>query len=622
MPPPKLSISEWADKERRLSPEASAEPGRWDTARAEYQRGIMDSICNPEVSEVVVMCSAQVGKSEMLLNAIGYYISHDPAPMMIFQPTIEMAEAFSKDRIAPMIRDTPSLKAKIGDPKARDSGQTILHKVFQAGHLTIAGANSPSSLASRPVRIIFFDEVDRYDASAGTEGDPVNLGKKRATTFWNRRIALVSTPTIRGASRIEAAFNETDQRRFFVPCVHCGHKDHLQWSNVRWRDHDPTTAVYVCGECGGIHDDKDRAKMVRQGEWRATSEAAAPGLVGFHLNELYSPWRKLREVVADFLSAKKSQETLKTWINTSLGETWEAGDLKVAASDLAKRAEDYELGVAPHGVCELTAGVDVQDDRLEFTVFGWGEGEECWVVDYGVIAGNPTLDDVWTKLDEYLSRPIRNVYGHDMRIRIAAIDSGGHHTQRVYQFCRERPANTMAIKGHSTAGRPVISRPTQQDVSYNGVKVPHGVALWLVGTDVCKHTITARLGIVDKGAQYIHFPQALPVEYYHQLTAERLVTKYRQGVAHTTWQKSSGARNEALDMAVYGYAAAVRIGIPRMPPEEWRRARDSLSEPLNNLQNPLQSEKPAATVAAPARTSAPVRKSKWLEGSRRGGTWL
>lgn len=596
----------------------------------------MDAVNDPDVVEVVVMTSAQVGKTEILINAAGYYISQDPSPLMLFQPTIEMAEAFSKDRLAPMLRDTPIMHALIGDPRSKDSNNTLLHKTFPGGHITIAGANSPSSLASRPVRVVMFDEVDRYPASAGTEGDPVNLGKKRTNNFWNRRVLMVSTPTIKGASRIESAFNDTDQRRFFVKCLHCNDEAPLQWANVRWHDGQAETARYFCAACGAAHDDKDRARMVRGGRWLATSEASRPGLVGFHLNELYSPWRKLHEVVAEFLSAKKQPETLKTWINTSLGETWEAGQLRVAASELAKRAEPFDFGVVPHGACILTCGVDTQDDRLEFTVFGWGEGEEVWVLDYGVIPGDPANllpGSVWDRLDARLKTPLVNVYGHEMTIAMTAIDSGGSHTQSVYQFCRSRGEYVMAIKGASVAGKPVLSRPTSQDININGATVPNGVALWLIGTDTCKHTLHGRMGLIEKGPGFFHFSHQLPMEYYHQLTAERLVTSYYKGSPRVSWVKSSGARNEALDMAVYGYAAAIRRNIHRMPPNEWQQARDYLGEPANGVkpETVIQSEDSATVAERPVvgatEKPGPVprgrRGSGWLHGGgRRGGSWL
>jgi phage terminase large subunit GpA-like protein len=286
-PPTKLTISEWADLERRLSPEASAEPGPWHTDRAPYQRGVMDAMSDPAVDTVVFMSGAQIGKTELLLNGLGFYISHDPSPILVLQPTLEMAQAFSKDRLATMLRDTPCLKSKVRDPRSRDSGNTTLHKSFPGGHVTIAGSNSPSSLASRPIRIIFCDEIDRYPASAGSEGDPVSLARKRSATFHNRKCVLTSTPTIRGASRIETAYEQSDQRRYFVPCPDCGAQDSLKWANVCWPENRPREAVYVCQHCGSAWDDVARRRALQKGQWLAT--APFNGVAGFHLSGHYSP---------------------------------------------------------------------------------------------------------------------------------------------------------------------------------------------------------------------------------------------------------------------------------------------------------------------------------------------
>lgn len=324
-PPPRLTVSQWADAYRYLSPEASAEPGRWDTNRAAYQRGIMDAISDPRAETVVIMSSAQVGKTEIVNNLVGYHIHRDPAPILVIQPTTEMCEAWSKDRLAPMLRDSPELRGRVSEAKAKTSGNTLRQKKFPGGHLAIVGANSAAGLASRPIRILCCDEVDRYPASAGSEGDPVKLGTKRTATFWNRKVILVSTPTTAGVSRIEKAFLESDQRHFFVPCPHCGDAQRLRWPQVKWTDGDPLSARYHCIACGAGWTDAERWAAVRKGEWVA--EAPFTGTAGFHLNELYSPWRCMAETVRDFLDAKSRPDMLKTWVNTALGETWqEQGD--------------------------------------------------------------------------------------------------------------------------------------------------------------------------------------------------------------------------------------------------------------------------------------------------------
>jgi phage terminase large subunit GpA-like protein len=325
---PRLTISEWADKERRLSPEASAEPGRWSTNRAEYQRGIMDAISDPSVHTVVIMSSAQVGKSEIWLNAVGYYIDQDPSPILVVLPTLEMAEAFSKDRVAPMLRDTPALQGKVNDPKTRDSGNTLRHKSFPGGHLTLSGANSPASLASRPIRVVVCDEVDRYDDSAGSEGDPVSLATKRSNNFWNRKLVIVSTPTLKSISRIEKAYAASDRRKCY-------------------------TAHYACSACGPLWDDLARWGALRKCAWSAS--VPFNGVAGFHLSELYSPWRTLEQIVTDFLQKRHDPSQLQTFINTSLGETWEEKGETVSGHALVERIEAYDDRSIPRQVSVLTA---------------------------------------------------------------------------------------------------------------------------------------------------------------------------------------------------------------------------------------------------------------------------
>ena len=299
MPPPKLTVSDWADKERRLDGQSSAEPGRWYTSRAEYQRGIMDACCDPNVNEVVVMAGAQLGKTEAILNVIGYHIDNDPSPILVLQPTLSMGQAFSKDRVAAgLLSSTPCLSDKVRDPRARDSGNTTLHKIFPGGALTIVGANSPSGLASRPIRIMLADEVDRFPVSAGSEGDPIQLGRKRTATFWNRKVVMVSTPTNKGASRIEEAFEASYMRRFYLPCKHCHHDQHLRWANVRWEKDKPETAQYMCEECGVLLSDSDRLWSIRNGQWVA--EKPFMGVAGFTISGLYSPWTTLADGVREF----------------------------------------------------------------------------------------------------------------------------------------------------------------------------------------------------------------------------------------------------------------------------------------------------------------------------------
>ena len=549
-PPPDLKISEWADEFRRLSPEASAEPGSWDTGRAEYQRGIMDSFNDPTVREVVVMSSAQIGKTEMLNNLVGYHVSQDPSPILVVQPTLDMAQTWSKDRLAPMLRDTPSLSNLVKDPRARDSGNTTLHKIFPGGHITACGANSPSSLASRPIRVVLFDEVDRYPVSAGSEGDPVSLGKKRAATFWNRKILMVSTPTNKGASRIEMSYEESDQRKFYVPCQHCAHEQIMAWSNVKWDEGKPETARYVCQECGAEWDESARLRSIKQGKWIATADFN--GIAGFHLSAMYSPWTPLADGVRDFLEAKKQPATLRVWVNTYLGETWEEQGDQVDDHDLSQRAEDWGDIVPAYGFL-LTAGVDVQDDRLEAEIVAWGKDEESWSIAYTTIHGDPSGPAVWRDLDDFLGQQFEHEYGERLIVRATCIDSGGHHTQSVYKYVAPREGKRIfAIKGVGGEGKPMVGKPSKNNIGK--------IKLFPVGVDTIKYELFSRFKIDEPGPGYCHFPTGRDMEYYKQLTAEKIATKYHKGFARREFVKTR-TRNEALDVRVYAKAALALLNV-------------------------------------------------------------
>lgn len=543
-PPPRMSVAQWADHERRLDSQSSAEPGRWITSRAEYQRGIMDACSDPLVKEVVVMCGAQLGKSEMLLNTIGYHMAHDPAPILMMQPTVDMAQSFSKDRVtAGLLRSTPCLRDKVKDSKAKDANNTTLHKVFPGGALSLVGANSPSSLASRPIRVVLCDEVDRYPPSAGEEGDPISLAKRRAATFWNRKIILVSTPTNKNASRIEAAYEESDQRKFMVPCHDCGHLQELTWSYVKWEHDNPHTAFYCCCECGSIWGDAERRKAVSKGEWVANKPFN--GVAGFHLNALYSPWSVLSDAVEEFLAARKDPMRLKTFVNTFFGETWEDQGEGVDDYAISRRKEDYE-GI-PDDVVVLTCGVDVQDDRLEVEIVGWGAGEESWQIEYHVLYGDPSSPALWGKLDEIILATYEHPSGEPMLIRATCIDSGGHHTRAVYNYAKTRAGHRVfAIKGIGGEGKPIVGRPSRNNIG----KIP----LYPIGVDTAKELHYARLRIDEPGGGYCHFQSKRDDEYFRQLTAEKQVVRYHKGYPTRAWIKTR-TRNEALDVRVYAIAA-------------------------------------------------------------------
>lgn len=545
-PPPNLKIDEWADKHRRLSPESSAEPGLWSTDRATYQRGMMQAISDPKIENIVFMTGAQIGKTEIINNSVGYYVSQDPSPMLVVQPTLELAKMWSSDRLSPMLRDTPVLKNLVKDPRSRDSGNTLYQKQFPGGYIAIVGANSPSGLAARPIRCVFLDEVDRYPASAGSEGDPIELSKARTKTFtYNRKIVMVSTPTNKGASRIENAFEESDKRYYYVPCPDCKHEQRLIWSNVNWEEDKPETACYVCEECGSTWDDAMRYRAIKNGNWVATEDFN--GTAGFHISGIYSPWTPLSEAVRGFLVAKKMPDTLRVFVNTYLAETWEDQGERVDDFAVAERAEPFGDKLDPN-IMLLTCGVDVQDDRLELEVVGWGKDEESWSVDYRTLYGDPSTPHLWNDLENILKNIYETEDGRQMQIRSACIDSGGHYTQAVYNFVRPREGRRIfAIKGMGGESRPIVSRPTRNNIGK--------IRLFTLGVDSIKELVFSRLKISEVGAGYCHFPDDRPDEYFKQLaSSEKIVTKFHKGFPRREFVKTR-TRNEALDCRVYAIGA-------------------------------------------------------------------
>lgn len=640
-PPPKLTVSEWADQNRYLSPEDSAEPGKWDTARAEYQRGIMDAVSDPTVTDIVVKKSAQVGWTAIIGNIVGYFVDQDPAPMLVLQPTLEMGEAWSKDRLAPMIRDTPCLTARIADSKARDSGNTILHKKFAGGHITIAGGNSPASLASRPIRVVLADEIDRYPASAGSEGDPLSLAFKRTTTFWNRKRLAGSTPTIDGVSRIDAAWKLSDQRYFFVPCPHCGHMQVLKWEQVRWDkspsgEHLHQTAGYLCAaeDCGTIWTDAERWAAIRRGEWRATQPFR--GVAGFHIWEAYSSWVKLAETVKSFLDAKDNPETLKTWTNTALGETWaEKGEAPQWERLYERRSKDLTLGQVPDWAGLLTAGADVQRNRIEIDIWAWGPGLQSALVDHLVIDGDPAKDEIWAEMDQLLGREWEAAGGRMMRPARWAIDTGdGYSTTQVYRWARRHPRLVMAVKGvpRFDSSAPV-SGPTWVDITMSGRKLRRGAQLWTVAVAVFKSETYAWLNLnqpIDGEpypAGYIHLPQGTTDTWIKQLVAEQLVkVKKRTGAVRYEWQNPGGARNEAIDMRVYARAAAYALGADRWQEPQWAKLTDHRARARKPASAQPPAPAPAARPKASARRPAPPPAAPkpapdaWTR--QQGGDWV
>ena len=561
-PPKRLSLSEWADTYAYLSAESSAEGGRWHTLP--YQKGMMDAISDPHLEQITVMKSARVGYSKILNHVIAYHIHQDPCPVMLVQPTIEDAQGYSKEEIAPMLRDTPCLAGLVSEAKAKDGANTILQKQFPGGTLSLVGANSPRGFRRVSRRVVLFDETDGYPQSAGAEGDQIKLGIRRTEYYWNRKIVAGSTPTIKDFSRIERMFLQGDQRRYFVPCPHCTHMQYLKWPSLQWTDNDPSTAAYQCESCAELIPHSKKRWMVERGEWRATSPGNGKH-ASFHIWAAYSysPNASWSNLVEEFLDAKGDAEQLKTFVNTVLGEVWEDEYAsKVGAASLQERAstETYERLIVPAQVLALTIGCDVQDDRLSLSVWGWGREEEAWLVDRSVIYGDPSRPDLWKQLDEILTRPFLSEDGLDLKISICAVDSGGHHTGDVYAYTRERASlGAIGIKGMSTKGKPPLGKASKVDLNHSGKTLRKGAQVFPVGTDTIKSLLFGRLKHNDKGPGYLHFYPTVGTDYFEELTAEKQILRFKNGYPQRVWVKKSNARNEALDELVYAYSALHRL---------------------------------------------------------------
>lgn len=564
LPPPDLTLSQWADEFRYLSPEASNEPGPWSTDRAPYLRGIQDACSDPKVERVCWMAASQVGKTEVVNNLVGYYVHQDPSPMLVVQPTLQAAAEWSKDRLAPMFRDSPALQKKLRPPRSRDSGNTILHKAFEGGRLSIVGANSPSGLSSKPIRIVLCDEVDRMSTSAGGQGDPISMAIQRTRTFWNRKIVLISTPTFKGASRIEREWLRSTQSRFWVPCPHCEAFQTLQWDNVRWETdevqdgnvHRPETAAYLCEDCGSLIEEHHKMWMLRRGEWR--SRHPERSVAGFHLSALYSPFAPWQDLVEEFLEKKDDPNEFITWVNFVLGEPWEEKDEDFDARDLEGRLEVYssrEDVYVPSGAGALVCSVDTQPDRLEVLVRGYGEGEESWQILFDRLHGDPELQEVWSRLDSILLQPYKHESGANLRIRVCMIDSGGHNTTDVYRFVKGKEGRgVFALKGVDSRAREPLKRSTRKN--------KYGVKLWTANMHDFRWKIYRRLRMKEPGPGFLHYRSGRwgpDAEFLAQLGAWMPERKKRAGQVVIDWKKVR-ERDEGFQLEGYNLVGLHVLG--------------------------------------------------------------
>ena len=559
-PPPRLGVREWADLHRRLPTKGAGEPGPWRTSRVPYSAEIMDclSLEHP-AKRVVFMKSVQSAGTEIGNNWVGWFIDTQKAPMMIVQPTLDMAERWSKQRLNAMIEDCPGLRGKIAPARSRDSGNTTLLKEWAGGVMVISGANSGASLRSMPARYVFLDEVDAYPRELEGEGDPVKLAEARTTTFPRRKVFLVSTPTIESLSRISKEWIASDQRRYLVPCPECGHMQPLVWDNLKWPKGRPDEAVYHCADCGVGFAEHHKTAMLAAGRWQATYPERA--VAGFHINGLYTPtglgltWA---ELAAEWEDAGSDPARQKTFINLRLGEVVADPNEKLDPDDLQSRAGGFKQREIPAGCLAITIGIDVQKDRFAIVVIGWGRGMALWVLDYVEIPADPTHAEGWGALDAWLAQPLTNSRGIPMRPLMIAIDSG-YLTDNVLAWSRERQRRgVIAVKGASTPGKPIINRPSKLDVTIRGRTIKHGAEGWLVGGDTAKTYIFNRLANDGKKTmphdRTVHFAEGLDSSFYTQLTAEVWDPNKRK------WIKLR-PRNDALDTVVYAIAAAHHPGV-------------------------------------------------------------
>jgi phage terminase large subunit GpA-like protein len=613
-----LSVSEWADLYRYLDTGTSGFPGRWKTSRTPYLREPMDRLSPTDpCTFVVCMFASQLGKTEIGLNWHGRNIHHSPGPMLLVQPTVEMAERYSKQRITGMIKSTPVLKGLVSDSKSRDGANTIMSKSFPGGMMIFAGGNSSAGLSSMPARDVDLDEVDRISDEAGGEGDTADQAIQRTAGFPNRKVLLTSTPTFKGASRIEEWFLLGDQRRYWVPCPHCGEFQTLKWSGVTWDKGKPETAHYVCEHNGCVIENRHKAKMLPLGEWRADKPDTDGKIRSYHLNALYTPhgWpNDFAELARLFLLAQKNPIKLKAFVNLKLAETWDPFATGGISHDYLlnrsaqgaeefgnwsdERGHEHEAPV-PDECLVLTCAVDVQADRLEVETTGWGIGEEKWSIDYRRIPGDLSSPQPWEELDRYLAREWSTESGWTMRLSRSVIDSGGHFTQQVYDFVRDKRSRYIyAIKGQA-GSRPIWNPKPSTSAKSRG-------AFYLVGVDAAKELIYARLKLDTPGPGFTHYPRGRSEDYFKSLVAERQEKVFHAGQPRIRWICPPRTPNEGLDLAVYNYAAF----------KSWSMAGNSMERlAATRAKAKAGVDDPAARVqGSNKRPSKAPRKAHWLDG--------
>lgn len=593
------TVSRWAETCRYVSEERSARPGKWSNELVPFLVEIMDSFSQADVREIVFQKSSQVAGTEFIVNCIGYRIDRDPGPMMYIAEQETKARAFTEEALDPTIMATPVLRQRVFDVGQKTSNNNQQVKRFTGGRLNIGWASSPAQLSSRPARDVFCDEVDAFEATS--EGNPVKLAEARTKTFnETKKIVMVSSPRNAETSIIEPRYLLGDQREYYVPCPQCSEYQTLKWANVKWEDGEPESAYMVCEVNGCIIENDDKPEMLERGRWIAGADFK--GIASFKISELYSPFTSWGDMATDFLVAKKHTDTLKVFVNTRLGETWKEEE-QIDYLDLQLHKEEYGDVEVPDGVLVLTAGVDVQIDRLEYEIVGWGVDRENWSIDRGVLQGSPSFKDVWDDLEDVLSRTYA---GRDRKWKVsaAAIDSGGSNTDDVYGFIkRNKGRRWFAVKGSSSPGNPLVKK--------GSLSKKERVRIWMVGTDTAKDEIFSFLRVEDPGtAGCCHFPkddERYGEDFIEQLCSEKKTTRFKMGRSYSIYEKvSPNVRNEALDIRVYATAArgiivpnydkwAERQAKKRLKPkpdEEPKQQRD-VSEPEPEAVSPAAEDPPS-----------------------------
>lgn len=567
-----MTLAEWAN-EYHMLPVTAAESGKYSTERTPYLVEIMESLSvNSRYQEVIFMASAQVGKSELLNIFVGNVIADNPGAMMVVQPSTGTVTDYVRERIQPMIELNPVVRDKMLSFKTKSSENTLSFKKFKGGFVTFASANSASELSSKPIRFLALDEIDRYPNDVDGQGDPVGLAEKRTTTFSNRKIYKCSTPTTLQSSKIFKEIKRTDYKKYFVPCPECGHEHTLEFDNFKIDKKDFKNSKMCCPSCGSLFGEEHKTKMLRNGKWLKTQESSNSIITGYHINAFYSPigwksWEAMARdyVLADEASKKGDNSLMKKYINLELGLPFDESSLNtenLSPEKIIEKVEEYGTLEINNKIFALTAGVDIQDNRIELQLIGWSYDLEFYVLDYQVFFGDINEGESFKQLKEYLSKTFITKENKEIKLVSVALDTGGHYTHETYNFIRENKAlRCIAIKGSSQRNKEIINRPKDVDINYRGSIIKNGTKLWSVGTDTAKKLIFTKLNVEGKGR--IHFGNFLSYDYFKQLTNEKALIKYKNGNAYTVFEKVKGERNEALDTLVYAIAAGYQAGLHR-----------------------------------------------------------